>query len=210
MAGTDLREDSRERLTQRVAERRKLLSERPALDPRVRALSRSSARNLMPPHPSPTRTTIPLAMFAVLGVVALVACIGAATAAVYGAAWLQGTLNDPSTAVQGFYGALQQKQYGQAYAYFSDHARAQTSESVFAARWGSYDAIEGPVTSYVLGTPNYSAAGAVATLSVMVQRQTDARTPETHTLRLVKQAGAWRIDSVSIAINPANAPPPTK
>ncbi|HEV7128948.1 MAG TPA: hypothetical protein VGN32_16070 [Ktedonobacterales bacterium] len=202
--------ETRERLAQRVAERRKVLSERESLDPRIRALSRSSARHLLPPRPQPTRGTIPMALFAVLGVLALLTCVGLATAAVYGSAWLQGTLNDPSTTVQSFYGALEQKDYARAYTYFSDHARAQVSEPAFAARFASYDAIDGPVTSYVLSAPRYAPGGAAATMSVTAQRQANTSTPEVHTLSLVKQAGAWRIAGIVVSKNPASAPTPVK
>ncbi|HEV7127426.1 MAG TPA: hypothetical protein VGN32_08270, partial [Ktedonobacterales bacterium] len=97
MADTDTHEHLAQQVAQRVAERRKALGTRASLDPRVRALSQSGARHLLPPRPQPTRATIPMALFAVLGVLALLTCVGMATAVVYAGAWLQGTLNDPST-----------------------------------------------------------------------------------------------------------------
>lgn len=188
----------RDQLAQRVAERRKQLGDLATLDPRVRALSQSSASHLMPPRPAYARSTLTLALFAVMGALALVACVATATAAVYGSAWLQGILNDPSTTVQNFYGAVQQGDYVRAYTDFSDAARQRISESAFAAQFSSYDLIDGSVISYMLGTPRYTNGGNTATLTVAVTRRANPVATETDTLALVKQAGQWRIAAIAV------------
>lgn len=188
----------RDQLAQRVAERRKHLGDLATLDPRVRALSQSSARNLMPPRPAQGRSTLSLALFAILGAVALVACVGTASAVVYGSAWLQGILNDPSTTVQNFYGAVQQGDYARAYTNFGDAAQARTSEAAFVAQFSSYDAIDGSVVSYTLGAPRYTNGGNTVTIAVAVTRRANPRATETDTLALVKQAGQWRIAAILV------------
>lgn len=191
----------REELAQRILEQRKQLGELTALDPRLRELSQSSTRRVLPPVPA--RPGLSLALFAVLGALALLACVGTATAVVYGSAWLQGVFNDPTTTVQNFYGAVQQGDYARAYTAFSDAARRHTSEAAFAGQFGSYDAIDGTIAAYTLGTPRYASGGNSATLVVTVTRRGTARAGETHTLNLVKQGGQWRIDALTIT----NAPP---
>jgi Domain of unknown function (DUF4878) len=197
----------REELTRIVAERRKALSDYPTLDARVRALSQSGSRHLLPPRPSRKRSTFTAALFAVVGAVALLACVATATAVVASGVWLQGALNDPSTTVQSFYGALQQKDYAHAYSYFTASARSHLSEAAFADQFDSYDALDGAVSSYSLGATKTSASGDGATIVVTVTRRGNASTQQVHTLLLVKENGAWRIQSISIAFRSVAATP---
>ncbi len=199
----------REALTRLVAERRKLLGDMPSLDPRVRALSRSGSRHLLPPRPAEKRSVLPIILFSALGAVALVACVATAIAVVASGVWLQGTLSDPSTAVQDFYGALEQRDYCQAYTYLTASARSHLSLTAFEDQFGTYDTIDGPVSSYSLGPTKVSAGGAVATIVVTVTRRGNGSAPQMHTLRLKKEQGAWRIDGISIAfghVAPTSSP----
>lgn len=199
----------REALTRLIAERRKLLGDMPSLDPRMRALSRSGSRHLLPPRPAEKRSVLPIILFSALGAVALVACVATAIAVVASGVWLQGTLSDPSTAVQDFYGALQQRDYSQAYTYFTASARSHLSLTAFEDQFGTYDTIDGPVSSYSLGPTKLSAGGAVATIVVTVTRRGNGSAPQMHTLRLKKEQGAWRIDGISIAfghVAPTSSP----
>jgi hypothetical protein len=199
----------REALTRLIAERRKLLGDMPSLDPRVRALSRSGSRHLLPPRPDAKRSAFSIVLFSVLGAVALVACAATAVAVVASGVWLQGTLNDPSTAVQSFYGALEQKDYPQAYSYFTASARAHLSLAAFEDQFGSYDVIDGPVSSFSLGPTRLTADGTAATVTVTVIRRAGRDAPQLHTLHLLKPQGAWRIDGISITfqhISPTSPP----
>jgi hypothetical protein len=201
----------REALEEIIAERRKALQERAAWDPRAQALSRSllhaGSRYRLPPKPGAKRSTLSIALLATFGALVLAACTATATAAVVSGTWLQGALSDPSTTVESFYAALQQKDYAGAYAYFSSGARAHMSEAAFADQFGGYDAVDGPVAGYSLGAPKHMPEGTTA-IAVTVTRRGSAA-PQVQTLELVKESGAWRIYDISIqqhSAPPAPAP----
>ena len=190
-----------EEIAERVAQRRKQLIDSGAFNPSLRAPARSSARSVALGWAPRTRVSLSLMLVAALGAIALVACVGTATAVVYGSAWLRGALSDPSTTVQSFYGAVQAGDYARAYSYFSDEARTRTSESAFVGQFASYDAINGPVVSYTLGSTHIGAAGNTASIMVAVSRRANPRGTEAHALALVKQSGQWQINAIVVTIN---------
>lgn len=194
-------------LEQLIAEHRKELRDHASLDPRVRALSQSGSRHLLPPRPRSKPSMIPLVLLALLGGVALIACAATAAAVVIGGSWLQGTLSDPTATVQNFYGALQQKDYVGAYTYFSATARAHMTESQFEDQFAGYDTIDGPVSSYSIGAPHALSGGEVS-VTVTVTRTAAATGPQVHTLLLVRESGSWRIASLSVRLGQATPPPP--
>jgi hypothetical protein len=135
---------------------------------------------------------------AILGSIALVACTATATAAALAGNWLQATLSDPTVTVQSFYGALQQRDYRAAYAYFSSSATARLSESAFVDQFSGYDTIDGPVSGVSLTAPRYSRNTTGASLIVTVMRRGGTNRQETHVVDLVKEHGVWRIDSIRV------------
>lgn len=194
--------DRREELTQRVAERRKLLGERESLDPRVRMLAQSGSRHLLPPRPVAKTSSIPLVILAVVAAVALIGCVATATAVVASGVWLQGALSDPTTTVQEFYGALQQQNYQHAYSYFSASAQSHMSEAAFTDTFSGYDRIDGTVSGVTITRTDVAASGRTATVVVSVKRtgSVTARQRQVHTLVLMQENGVWRINSVTITL----------
>jgi hypothetical protein len=196
----------RQRLEQIVAKRREALRDNAALDPQLRALSQSDSRHLLPPRPPSRSSMLPLALFALVGAVALIACAATATLVVVGGSWLQRTLSDPTTTVQNFYGALQQKDYAGAYGYFSATARAHMTEAQFEDQFAGYDTLDGLVSGYSIGAPHTLSGGEVS-VTVTVTRAAAASGPQVHTLILVRESGAWRINSLSVRLSLATPPP---
>jgi hypothetical protein len=196
--------NKRAELEQRVAGRRRELGDRASLDPRLRA--RSPEGRVLPPRLRGKPSTLAVVLLAAVGAVALIACVVTTVGIVISSTWLQGALNDPSATAQSFCGALQQRDYAHAYGYFSASAQEHTSESAFADQFAGYDAIDGPVTSYSLGSPRYSTDGAIATLAVMLQRQSGGSAQQQFTLVLIKEHGSWRINALTIKTH-AGAPP---
>lgn len=190
----------REALTHRVAEHRKLLGDWDSLDPRVRTLAQSGSRNLLPPRPGGRNSSVSLVVLAVVAAIALIGCVATATAVVASGVWLQGALNDPTTTVQGFYGAVKQQNFQRAYSYFSASARSHMSEATFTDTFGSYDRIDGAVSGFTITRTDMAASGSKATVIVSVERKGGAASQQVHTLLLVKEDGVWRINSLSIAL----------
>ena len=190
--------NKREALEQLVSERRRKLGGRTSLDPRVRALSQSGSRHLLPPRGQTKHSTISLMLLSALAVLALVICTATATAVILGGTWLQGALSNPDTAIEGFYGALEQRDYASAYGYFSASARAHLSESAFADQFSGYDAIDGAVSNFSVGAIKQMANGTAATVAVTVTRQGLGSTAQVHSLELVKENGSWRISNITI------------
>jgi hypothetical protein len=138
--------------------------------------------------------------------VALIACIASATAVVVGGNWLRGALNSPTSAMQDFYGALQQSDFANAYTYFSSSAKGHFSEQAFADQFGGYDQLDGPVAQISMDAPRYSANGTVALLTVSVTRARSGGRVQLHQVMLVKEQGNWRINSISIQFAAAPTP----
>jgi hypothetical protein len=198
----------RDEVARLVSERRKALGGRYLLDPRVRALPRSGSRWLTPPGGAGQgrATTLPLMVLTVLGALALVACVATATAVVASGMWLQGALQDPTTTVQGFYGALQQRDYAHAYAYFTTSARARLTENQFESTYGTFDQIDGTVTAYTISQIQTGAGGNTANVLVGVARQDKPDAIQVQTLLLVRENGDWRIENITLN-GTAPAPP---
>ncbi|HEY7781580.1 MAG TPA: hypothetical protein VIC85_15335 [Ktedonobacterales bacterium] len=190
----------RDEIARLVSERRKALGGRYLLDPRVRALPRSGSRWLTPPGTAGRgrAATLPLLILTVLGAVALVACVATATAVVVSGVWLQGALQDPTTTVQGFYGALQQRDYAHAYTYFTTSARARLTEGQFESTYGAFDQIDGTVTAYAISHIQTGAGGNTASVLVGVSRQDKPDAVQVQTLLLVRENGNWRIESITL------------
>ncbi len=187
--------NKRAELEQRVAGRRRELGDRASLDPRLRV--RPPEGRLLPPRLRGKPSTLAVVLLAALGAVALIACVATTVGIVISSTWLQ---------AQSFCGALQQRDYAHAYGYFSASAQEHASESAFADQFAGYDAIDGPVTSYSLGSPRYSTDGAIATLTVTLQRQSGGSAQQQFTLVLIKEHGSWRINALTIKTH-ADAPP---
>ena len=176
-------------LAERIAGRRRELSGRAPLDPRLR---RSS------PRAGEMRSPLTIVLLAVLGAVALVACATLAVGVVLGSSWLRGTLNDPSSAAQSALGAMQARNYSQAYSLLSQSARRRQSEAAFESQFAGYDAIAGSITDYSLSTPAYSSNGATATMTVTLHRKDSATIPQYFKLTLVKEGENWRIAAIVV------------
>ena len=188
----------RKELERSIAERRKLLGDWAPQDSSVRELAQSGSRHLLPPRAPAKSSAISVVLLATLGALALIGCTAAAAAVAIGGSWLQGSLSDPTTTVQSFYGALEQRDYQGAYQYFSSDARTHMSESQFADQFGDYDTIDGVVASYSLSTPKLSANGSAADISVVVSRRGNTNAQQLHALTLIKENGSWRINSIGI------------
>jgi hypothetical protein len=184
-------DDSNKRalLAERVAGRRRELADRAPLDPRLRTLA---------PGTGATRSPLTLALLAALGALALVACAALAVGVVLGSSWLRGTLSDPTSATQSFLGAMQTRDYDQAYSMLSQSARRQQSQAAFEGQFTGYDTIQGPITDYSLSAPAFSKGGATATVNVTLHRQGSASAPQYVTLTLVKESDTWRVAAITV------------
>jgi hypothetical protein len=183
-------------LAERVAGRRRELAERAPLDPRLRTLGPSAGT---PP------SSLTIALLGALGAVALVACATLAIGVVLGSSWLRGTLSDPTSATQSFLGAMQTRDYDQAYTMLSQSTRRQQSQAVFESQFTGYDTIQGPITDYSLSAPVYTKDGATATVDVTLYRKGSAGAAQYLTLTLVKEVDTWRIATILVKTH-ANAP----
>lgn len=198
----------RDEIMRLVSERRKALGGRYLLDPRVRALPRSGSRWLIPPREGGQgrATTLPLLILTVLGAVALVGCVATAAAVVASGMWLQGALHDPSTTVQSFYGALQQRDYARAYTYFTTSAQARLTETQFESTYGTFDQIDGTVAAYTISSVRMGANGDTANVLVGVARQDKPDVVQVQTLLLVRENGDWHIESITLNGNSPATP----
>lgn len=183
-------------LAEMVARRRKELGDRPDISQRMRKLSESSGRNPIGPRPVKRSTMLTL-LAGGLAVVALIACVATAIAVTAGGLWFQSQLNDPTTAVQKFYGALHQQDYAQAYALLSNSAKARVSQSAFADQYSSLDQIDGIVDSYPI--LKNTAGDTTATVTVAVIRRGNIAVAQVETIQLVKDGGDWHINSITNA-----------
>lgn len=183
-------------LAEIVARRRKELGDRPDISQRMRKLSESSGRNPIGPRPV-KRSTMFTLLAGGLAIVALIACVATAIAVTAGGLWFQSQLNDPTTAVQKFYGALHQQDYAQAYALLSNSAKARVSQSAFADQYSSLDQIDGIVDSYPI--LKNTAGDTTATVTVAVIRRGNIAVAQVETVQLVKDGGDWHINSITNA-----------
>lgn len=183
-------------LAEIVARRRKELGDRPDISQRMRKLSESSGRNPIGPRPVKRSTMLTL-LAGGLAIVALIACVATAIAVTAGGLWFQSQLNDPTTAVQKFYGALHQQDYAQAYALLSNSAKARVSQSAFADQYSSLDQIDGIVDSYPI--LKNTAGDSTATVTVAVIRRGNIAVAQVETVQLVKDGGDWHINSITNA-----------
>lgn len=181
-------------LAEMVARRRKELGDRPDISQRMRKLSESSGRNPIGPRPV-KRSTMFTLLAGGLAIVALIACVATAIAVTAGGLWFQSQLNDPTTAVQKFYGALHQQDYAQAYALLSNSAKARVSQSAFADQYSSLDQIDGIVDSYPI--LKNTAGDTTATVTVAVIRRGNITVAQVETIQLVKDGGDWHINSIT-------------
>lgn len=185
----------REDLAQLVEQRRRELADRPDVSQRTRQLSASSSRNQIGRRPL-KRSNLRTLLFSAIAVVMVLACAFSAVAVVAGSFWLQDQLGDPATVVQQYYSALHQRSYGEAYSYFSSGQKGRISKDVFTDRYSSYDQLDGVVEAYPITSK--SVQGSTATIVVQVTRQADTTTAQIQTLKLVKQGGSWRIDTITV------------
>ena len=182
-----------EDLTLLVEQRRRELADRPDVSQRTRLLSASSSRNQIGRRPA-KRSNVRTLLIGFVAVAMVIACATSAVAVVAGSFWVRDQLGDPTTVVQQFYSALHQRNYGQAYSYFSTEQKSRLSQDVFTDRYGSYDRLDGVVESYPMTGKVVHAS--TATVVVQVSRLADTTTARVETLTLVKQGGSWRIDSI--------------
>jgi hypothetical protein len=184
----------REDLSLLVEQRRRELAERPDVSQRTRALSASSSRNQIGRR-SPKRSSLRTLIIGVVAVVMVIGCATSAVAVVAGSFWLRGQLGDPATVVQQYYSALHQRNYAEAYSYFTTPEKGRMSQDVFTDRSSSLDQLNGAVETYPVMSK--SVQGSTATIVVQVTRQADMTTAQVQTLKVVKQGSVWRIDSVT-------------
>ena len=197
-----MRQDLREML----AERRKALRERSEQDPRLRTLARLGAGRALPPRTTSRPAPLALPVVAVIAAVALMACVATAVAVAIGGNWVQNSLADPTTTVQSFFAAIQRSDYRQAYTYFSASAQAQVSESAFTDQFAGYDGLDGHVVRVSLASPAIGANGNTAVVVAAVVRRSDMSRAQIFSVSLVKEQGAWHIQSITINANAAPAP----
>lgn len=190
-------------IAERVERHRRDLGERTDVSQAMRRLSQSSSRNpIGPPKRKPRAMTTTL-LIAVPAVLAMVICVAAAAVTLAGNLWLQSQLNDPTTTVQKYYAAIGQRNYSEAYSYFSSHLKAEMSEAAFNSTWSSYDTVDGVVSSYSVTGNAVNSQNATLTLAV-VRRGRD--TAQVQTVSLVKENGGWHIDNIDIG---SSVPIPT-
>jgi hypothetical protein len=190
-------------LAARVAQRRRQLAERPDVSQKMRDLSASSSQNptsSLKPRRSPFLTTVMLAA----GVFLLVACAVGATALVASSLWVQNQLNDPPTAAQNFYGALQSQNYARAYSYTSAAFQKRIPAIAFNDQFSSLDQVSGVVDSYPIVSEKTS--GDKSTVVVHVIRRSNKAQALTQTLMMVREGNSWRIDNI---LNGEIVPVPT-
>ncbi|HKV84076.1 MAG TPA: hypothetical protein VJN88_05935 [Ktedonobacterales bacterium] len=185
----------REDLSLLVEHRRRELAERPDVSQRTRALSASSSRNQIGRR-TPRRSTLRTLIFGVVAVVMVIGCATSAVAVVAGSFWVRDQLGDPATVVQQYYSALHQRNYIEAYSYFTTPQKGRISQDVFTDRNSSLDQLNGAVEAYPVTSKTVQ--GSTATIVVQVTRQADMTTAQVQTLKVVKQGSVWRIDSVTI------------
>ncbi len=184
----------RKEVAQRVEQRRRELSDRIDISERTKRLSQSGSRNQIG-KPRKRSTTLSL-IIGGFAVVLLVVCVGSTLAVVLGGAWLRGQLDDPTQVTLKFYSSLHQKDYHQAYSYFSTGFKARFSESTFSDKYDSLDQLSGIVETYPV---SHSQVGdTAATVTVSVTRRGDPANAQIQTLRLVKENGDWQIDNITI------------
>ena len=187
-----------------VERHRRDLGDRTDISQAMRRLSQSSGRNPMgPPKQKPRSMGLSL-LIGVPAVVAMVVCVATAAMVLAGNLWLQSQLNDPTTTVQKFYAALGQKNYSEAYSYFSTNLKARQSEQAFADKWSGFDQVDGVVDRYTVNTGS-KVGSATATIPVTVVRRVP-NTAQVQTLTLVKVGNDWFIDNVAIG---SSVPVPT-
>lgn len=191
-----MREGDRPRqLAALLEQRRRELSERIDISPKLRQLSRAAVpASLLPER---VRRSPALGGALAVALIALAAaCVLGATLLGASGLWLQGQLGDPATTAQNFYGALHQQDYTRAYAYFSTGAQQRTSRTAFATQYSDLDAVAGVVESYAIASDDVS--GGTATTVVDVVRLGDPTRAQAQSLSLVKQGGSWRIDAIAV------------
>jgi hypothetical protein len=179
-----------------VARHRRELADRPDISQAMRKLSQSSSRNPTRPMGSEKQRRRPPALTLAIGagaVLAMLVCVATAVTVLAGNLWLQNQLNDPGTTVQQYYAALGQKNYDEAYSYFSKRLQGEIGSSAYADTFGSYDAVDGVVDRYVVTSSQVN--GNSATITVTVVRR-GREMAQVQTLRLVKENGDWRIDNI--------------
>lgn len=195
----------REDLAQLVERRRRELADRPDVSERTRQLSASSSRNQIGRMPR-KRSNLRTLLFGAIAVFLVLACAFSAVAVIAGSFWLQDQLGDPATVVQQYYSALHQRSYGEAYSYFSTGQKGRISQAIFTDRYSSYDQLNGVVEAYPITSKVIQ--GSTATIVVQVTRRADTTSAQIQTLKVVKQGGSWRIDSVTVGATVA-LPTPT-
>jgi hypothetical protein len=128
-------------------------------------------------------------------VLAMLICVATAVTVLAGNIWLQNQLSDPTTTVQKYYAALYQKNYDEAYSYFSKHLQGEIGSSAYANTYGSYDAVDGVVDRYVVTSNQVNGNSATFTVTVVRRAREMA---QVQTLHLVTENGNWRIDNIVI------------
>ena len=181
-------------LAQLVEQRRRELADRPDVSERTRKLSASSSRNQIGRRPV-KRSNMRTLLIGAIAVFMVLACASSAVAVVAGSFWLRDQLGDPATVVQQFYSALHQRSYAEAYGYLSNGQKSRMSQEVFTDHYSGYDQLNGVVEAYPISSKIVQ--GSTATITVQVTRRADATTARIETIKVVKQGGAWRIDSIT-------------
>ncbi|MFI5271918.1 MAG: hypothetical protein ACHQ4H_02645 [Ktedonobacterales bacterium] len=189
----------RTELAERVEQRRRELNARPDISQAMRRLSSSSPRNTLDALPKKRLTKLTM-IFGVAGVVAVLAVI--LTVATF--AFFQNQLNDPTSTVDNFYGALHGQQYTQAYGYLAQSAQKHLAETAFTDTYAGLDQTGGIVDSYTKKSSVTN--GGVATIVMVVVRRGNTRQAQVQTLTLVQEDSKWRISGITAG---ATVPAPT-
>lgn len=183
----------RETLAAQIEQRRRELSARLDVSPRLRQLSGSTLPQALLPEQL-RRSPLLVGLVAVCAVALIGSCLLGGAGVVAGGFSLQGQLSGPATTAQDFYAALHQQDYARAYAQLSSAAQQRVSHSDFTAQYSDLDAVAGVVESYTIDSTTVDRAGAAVVAEVV--RRDDPTRAQTQTITLVQGNGTWTIDRI--------------
>ena len=187
-------------VTDLLERHRRDLADRTDISQAMRKLSQSSGRNPIGPLKKKPRSLGLTLLIGVPAVLAVVVCIATAGLVLAGNLWLQSQLTDPSTTVQKYYAAVGQRNYTQAYSYFTDAYKARLSMDSFSNKWTGFDLVDGAVVSYAVTSSTIDTS--TATLTVTVVRRVPG-TQQSQMIVMMKVGNEWLINDIT---NPTNVP----
>lgn len=178
----------------RVKRQREELGQRADVSQRLRDLSASSARNPIHPPQRPRQRPVTTTLVGIAAGAGLLLCAALATLVIASGVWAQAQFGSPTTTVEGFYSALHQQNYTQAYSYFSTSAQRSLGEAQFQQTMSAADMLAGAVESDTVTTSTVN--GSTATVTVEVVRRGDTTQAQVYQLTLTQEEQSWRITTI--------------